>query len=167
MFGRKKAFFWENVLDDHSVTLTQGHCCSIDKHKFACLQDKVRTTYPITTKLSTSCHAYYLIGFLRNSSGHFFCQIFFKIADVIFSMSNTLYDISQEWMVRMMWNDMTRHLDLWFSRSNFKLVVPQELLSDVKHEESKSVRYWTDCMVSPFDHTHDLDLEVIQGQSLK
>ena len=32
------------------MTLTQGHDCDIDKQKFACLQDKVRTTQPITTK---------------------------------------------------------------------------------------------------------------------
>ena len=33
------------------MTLTQGHGCDIDKQKFACVQDKVRTTQPITTKL--------------------------------------------------------------------------------------------------------------------
>ena len=31
-------------------TLTQGHDCSIDYQKFACLRDKVRTTHRITTK---------------------------------------------------------------------------------------------------------------------
>ena len=31
---------------------------------------------------------------------------------------------------------------------------------DVKQKESKSVRYWADSMVLPFDHTHDLDLVV-------
>ena len=36
------------------VTLTQGHGCDIDKHKFGCLQDKVRTAHPITTKLGSS-----------------------------------------------------------------------------------------------------------------
>ena len=39
--------------DDLCVTLTQGHGCGIDKQKFACLQDKVRTTQPITTKLGS------------------------------------------------------------------------------------------------------------------
>ena len=29
---------------------------------------------------------------------------------------------------------------------------------DVKQKKSKSVRYWADCIVLPFDHTHDLDL---------
>ena len=38
---------------DLSVTLTQGHGCDIDKQKFACLQDKVRTTQPITTTLGS------------------------------------------------------------------------------------------------------------------
>ena len=35
------------------MTLTQGHGCDIDKQKFAFLQDKVRTTQPITTKLGS------------------------------------------------------------------------------------------------------------------
>ena len=35
------------------VILTEGHDCDIDKQKFACLQDKVRTTQPITTKICT------------------------------------------------------------------------------------------------------------------
>ena len=35
------------------MTLTQGHGCDIDKQKFACLQDKVRITQPITTKLGS------------------------------------------------------------------------------------------------------------------
>ena len=41
-------------------------------------------------------------------------------------------------------------------------------LNDVKQKESKSVRYWADCMVLPFDHTHDLGLNYkFKGQSLK
>ena len=35
------------------MTLTRGHGCDIDKQKFVCLQDKVRTTQPITTKLDS------------------------------------------------------------------------------------------------------------------
>ena len=35
------------------MTLTQGHGCDIDKQKFACLHDKVRTTHPITTQLGS------------------------------------------------------------------------------------------------------------------
>ena len=33
------------------MTLTQGHGCDVDKQKIAYLQDKVRTTQPIATKL--------------------------------------------------------------------------------------------------------------------
>ena len=33
-------------------------------------------------------------------------------------------------------------------------------LIDVKEKENKSIRYWVDGMVLPFDHTHDLDLVV-------
>ena len=32
------------------MTLTQGHGCGIDKQKFACLRDKVRTIHRIPTK---------------------------------------------------------------------------------------------------------------------
>ena len=35
------------------MTLTQDHGCDIDKQKLACLQDKVRTTQQITTKLDS------------------------------------------------------------------------------------------------------------------
>ena len=35
------------------VTFIQGHGCDIDKQKFACLQDKVRITQLITTKLGS------------------------------------------------------------------------------------------------------------------
>ena len=46
---KSEKYVYENVLDD----LLVGHGCDIDKQKFACLQDKVRTTQPITTKLSS------------------------------------------------------------------------------------------------------------------
>ena len=54
--------------------------CGIDKQNFACLQDKVRTTQPSTTKLGSyiPSHIYYLIRFWRNSVGNVFCQIFFE-----------------------------------------------------------------------------------------
>ena len=50
IFGTKNIWVWGNVLDDLSMTLTQGHCCGIDYQKCACLHDKVRTTHWITTK---------------------------------------------------------------------------------------------------------------------
>ena len=37
-------------MDDLPLALTQGHGCVIDKRKFACLCNKVKTTHPITTK---------------------------------------------------------------------------------------------------------------------
>ena len=34
---------------------------------------------------------------------------------------------------------------------------------DVKQKESKSMKYWAECMVLPFKHTHDLDLVVLRS----
>ena len=77
-----------------------------------------------------------------------FWQIFFENLGCVFSRSNTLLDIYQEWLVRMMWNEKEVHwLDtgwtMWpwhltsprtwtfdFSSSNFKITVSEELLSD-------------------------------------
>ena len=42
----------------------KGHGCAINKQKFACLQDKVRTTQPITTKLSMAISVVMLITWL-------------------------------------------------------------------------------------------------------
>ena len=50
MFGTKNIWVWGNVLDDLSMTLTQGHGCGMEYQKFVCLHDKVRTTHQITTK---------------------------------------------------------------------------------------------------------------------
>ena len=55
---------WLYVLDDPSVTLTQGHGCDIDKQKFACLQGKVKTTQPITAKLSSDIPLVMIITWL-------------------------------------------------------------------------------------------------------
>ena len=64
-FSHQKCFSYTlNIWDKESiglgkctgwlwVTLTQGHGYDIDEQKFACLQDKVRTTQPITTQLSS------------------------------------------------------------------------------------------------------------------
>ena len=48
-----KELVWESVMDDSYLTLDQLHGCGIDEQKFARLYDKVRTTHPITTKLSS------------------------------------------------------------------------------------------------------------------
>ena len=77
------------------MTLTQGHGCDIDKQKFACLQGKVKTTQPITAKLSSG-HDNHLIRFLRKSVGNdYFAKFSSKILDVFFQ-GQTLSDISQE-----------------------------------------------------------------------
>ena len=84
----------------------------------------------------------------RNSDGNSFLPNFFQNFGCVFSRSNTLLDISQECLVRLMWNEKEVHRlntgwNMWpwpltspvtltfdFSRSNFKLAVSQELLSD-------------------------------------
>ena len=93
--------------------------------------------------------------------------LFFLNFRCVFSRSNTLLDISQEWLVRLMWNKKEMHwldtgwtmrpwplispmtLTFDFLRSNFKIAVPQK-------KKANWFRYWTDCM----DHTHNLDLVV-------
>ena len=57
-------YVWKNVLDDLPVTLNQGHGCGIDKQKFACLQDKVRTTQPIIINLDSYIPLVMLITWL-------------------------------------------------------------------------------------------------------
>ena len=125
------------------------HGCDIDKQKLACLQDKVRTTQSITTILSSYIPLVMLItwshfgGILLETL--FLTNFLWKFW-MCFSRSNTLLDISQEWLVRLMWNEKEVHgLDtgwtMWpwpltspmtltfdFSRSNFKIAVSQELI---------------------------------------
>ena len=94
IFGTKKVLVLENVLDDLWVTLTQGHGCDIDKQKLACLQDKVRTTQPITTKLGSYISLVMVITWLDFGGilfETFFLPIFAsKILDVFFQ-GQTLY----------------------------------------------------------------------------
>ena len=148
---------WKNVLDDFSVTLTLGNGCGIDKQKFACLQDKMRTTQPITTKLGSHIPLVMPITWL--DFGQILLETFFcQICGCVFSRSNTLLDISQELLVRLMWNEKELHsLDtgwtMWpqpltspmtvtfdFSKSNFKIAGSQEFfLIDVKQKESNQL----------------------------
>ena len=77
------------------MTLTQGHGCDIDKHKFACLQDKVRTTQPITTKLGSDIPLVMPItwldfGWILLETLFFFAKFSLKISDVFFQ-GQTLY----------------------------------------------------------------------------
>ena len=88
--------------------------------------------------------------------------------------------ISQDWLVRLMWNEEEVHwldtgynmwpwpltslmsLTLDVSRSNFEIALSQELLVWLIWNENGSelIWYWADCMTLPFDHTHNLDLGV-------
>ena len=136
----------------------------------------MRTTQLITTNLGSDIPLVMLItwldfrGILLETL--FFCQIFFEYFGCVFSRSNALLDISQEWLVRLVWNEKEVHwldtgwtmrpwpltlpmtLTFDFSRSNFKIAISQEWLSDwcdfyffYVQKENKSVIYWADCMV--------------------
>ena len=79
---------------------------------FSCLQDKVRTTQLITTKLGSYIPLVMLITWLDFGGilvKTFFCQIFKKKFGCVFSRSNTVLDISQEWLVRLIWNEKEVH----------------------------------------------------------
>ena len=57
--------------------------------------------------------------------------------------------------------DFAHVIDLWFLRPIFKITVSQVLLFDwCETKRKRSIKYWADCMVLPFDHTHDLGLVV-------
>ena len=155
------------------MTLTQGHRCDIDKQKFGCLQDKVRTTQPISAKLCSYISLVMIITWLTfggiPSETHFLPNFLWNF-ECVFSSLNTSLVISQECLVRIMWNEKEVHrmdagwtawplpltspmtLTSDFSRSNFKIAVSEELLSDWRETKSKSLRYWADYMVLPFDH---------------
>ena len=92
-----------------------------------------------------------------------FWQIFLKNFVCVFSRSNTILAISQEWLVRLMWNEKEVHgwilgtiydLDLWlhswpwpwmvkFRNSSISGIVG---LIDVKWKGSELIWYWADCM---------------------
>ena len=78
------------------------------KQKLACLHGKVRTTQPITAKLGSYISLIMLITRLLLGEccwKPYFCRISFENFGCVFSRSNTLLDISQEWLVRLMWNE--------------------------------------------------------------
>ena len=142
------------------VTLTQGHGCDLDKQKFACLQDKMTTTLLITTKLGSYIALVMAITWLDFAGTLLkilFLPNFRRNFGCVLSRSNTLLDISQEWLVRLMWNKKEVHwLDtgwtMWpwpltspmtltfdFSRSNFKIAASEELLSDWCETKRKQI----------------------------
>ena len=129
--------------------------------KICCLQAKLRTTQPITTKLCS----YILLVMVITSldcggiplETLFLPNFFFENFGCVFSRSNTLLDIPQKWLVRLVWNEKEVHrLDtgwtMWpwhltspmtltfdFSRSNLKIAVSEELLSDWCETKRKQI----------------------------
>ena len=115
------------------MTFTQGHGSNIDKQKFACLQDKERTTQPIITKLcsyiplvmviaqldfgGSLLKTPFLLNFLRK-----FRMCFFKVKHSIGHISGMVGPI------------------------------------DVKRKGGALGGYWVNYVTLTFDLTHDLDL---------
>ena len=149
IFSTKNIWVWGNVLGDLSMTLTQGHRCGIDYQKFACLRDKVRTSHRITTKRCSFVALVMRITWL--DFGEILLKVvmlanFLKKFRCVFSRSNTILAISQEWLVPLMWNEKEVHwwdtgynmwpwpltslmtLTLDVSRSNFEIALSPELL---------------------------------------
>ena len=121
---------WLYVLDDPLVTLTQGHGCDIDKQKFACLQGKVKTTQPITAKLSSDIPLVMIITWL-DFWGNLLETFILPNFGCVFSRSNTLGHISG-------------------------VIGP----INVKRKGGASVGYWANYVTLTFDLTHDIDLVV-------
>ena len=139
-----------------------------------------------TWQLCWSTYAHYMVWFWSNSVEKLlFWQIFFKNFRCVFSRSNTILAISQEWLVRLMWNnkgsalvaywiqyvtltfDLTHDLDLGCFKVKFRnSSIPGIVgLIDVKWKGSELIWYWADCIALPCDHTHDLDLGVSRSES--
>ena len=133
------------------MTLTQGHGCDIDKQKFACLQDKVRTTQLITRKLGSyiplvlvitwldfggiMLEILFLPNFLRK-----FRMCFFKVKHSIGHISGMVgpIDVKRKggalvgyWVnyVTLTFH-LTYDLDLVVSRSKFEIALFEELGAD-------------------------------------
>ena len=141
----------------------------------------MRTTLAIATELGSYIPLAMFITWLDFGvdvlETLFFCQIFFENFGCVFSRSNTIGYISGMFgPIDVKWKggasvgywvncvsptfDLTPDLDLYFSRSNFKITVSQELLSDWYETKGKQINYimgWLYNIIFPFDHTYDLD----------
>ena len=121
------------------MTLTQGHGCDIDKQKFACLQDKVRTTQPITTKLGSYTPLVMVITWL--DFGGILLEILFlpnflrKFRMCFFKVKHSIGHISG--MVGLI---------------------------DVKRKGGALVGYWVNYVTLTFHLTYDLDLVVSRSK---
>ena len=131
VFGTKNIWVWGNVLDDLSMTLTQGHGCGVDQQKFACLHDKVRTTHRITTKHG-SCVALVMV----------IIWLDFDLLKTVI-LANFL---KKFWMCFFKVKHYFGHIS--------GMVAP----IDVKRKGSALVGYWVQYVTLTFDLTHDLDL---------
>ena len=116
------------------MTLTQGHGCAIDKQKFACLQDKVRTTQLITTNLGNNIPLVMLITWLD------FRGI---LLETLFFLPNFLWIF---WMCFFKVKRSIGHIS--------GMVGP----IGVKRKGGALVGYWVNYETLTFDLTHDLDL---------
>ena len=55
--------------------------------------------------------------------------------------------------------DLTHAIDLWFFKVNFQNNCILGIFIWLMWNKIKqSIKYWADCVVLPFDHTHDLAL---------
>ena len=115
------------------MTLTQVHSCDIDKQKFACLQDKVRTTQPITTKLKN----------------YMPLVIFITWLDFERILLETLF------LPNFLWNFRMCFFKVKHSIGHISGMVGP---IDVKRKGGASVGYWENYVILTFDLTHDLDL---------
>ena len=111
--GRSAGFSCHNVLDELSVTLTQGHSCGIDCEKFVCLHDNVKTSYPITEKLGSYILLVIIISWLDFGEilleAYFGVQIFLQNFGCVFSRANNFLAICQECLVRLTQNEKEVH----------------------------------------------------------
>ena len=120
-------------------------------------------------KLYPSGYTHYLIRFWRNFGGNFF---------VVFKAKHSIghcFDWCEPKRRCMGWIlGQICDLDLWphpwpwpfyfQGKISKQLYLLYCYLIDVKLKESKSVRYWTDCMTLHFDHIHDIDLVVSRSK---
>ena len=114
------------------MTLTQGNGCDIDKQKFACLQDKVRTIQPIhTIHISLVMFITWLDfgGILLETL--FFAKFFWNVRMCFFKVKHSIGHISG-------------------------MVGP----IDVKRKGGASVGYWVSYVTLTFDPTRDLGLVI-------
>ena len=113
-------------------------------------------------------HGHYLIKLWRSSVRNcYFGKFSLKNFGCVFSKLNTILTISQEWLVRLIWNEKEVHrldtgytmwpwtlaslmtLTLDVSRSNFEIAVSWELLVWLMWNEKEVTKYDTGSIVWP------------------